>query len=348
MVSNKLIDILQRDGLTDMPDPESAIGATLEAALDYIPDLVFIKDRQFNLRLANKAYCDKTGKLRQNVIGKNAFQLFPPEIARAYQQKDEELAASCKMVRNEEWLVAANGERCLLDTIKMPIFDSTNNFQGIFAISRDITQMKQREMERDTLIRSLRDTLEMLQKQSNALKRINDQLKDMAITDALTGVANRRFFDRQYDIEWRRCRRDKSPLAVMLIDVDQFKLYNDYFGHTYGDECLRRVAQALEEQIGRPGDILARYGGEEFVVLLPNTKDHLAQVAKRCLEAVREVAIPHADSACHPVVTISIGAVVGYPHHLNDPIELLDLADQHLYLSKNHGRNTYTLPEDED
>ena len=324
------------------------MGATLEAALDYIPDMVFIKDRHFNVRLANKAFCEKTGAHRPNIIGKTVFEIFPPDIARIAQQKDEELAKTHQMVRNEEWIISGSGERCLLDTIKMPIFDDEHCFQGIFAISRDITQQKQREMERDTLISSLRDTLEMLQKQSEALRRINDQLKDMAITDGLTGVSNRRFFDRQYDIEWRRCRREKSPLAVMLIDVDQFKLYNDTFGHTMGDECLRKVAQALMDQIGRPGDILARYGGEEFVVLLPNTKDQLTKVAKRCIEAVRAVGILHAESACHPVVTISIGAVTGYPHHLDDPVELLDLADQHLYLSKNHGRNTYTVPDDED
>ncbi|OZG73192.1 hypothetical protein BTA51_11960 [Hahella sp. CCB-MM4] len=347
MVKDSLIELLRPASETALAIPGSALETTLEAALDYIPDMVFVKDQNFVVRLVNKAFCEKTGIPRHEIIGKTAAELFDPDMAETYQRTDDEILATGKSVRAEVWVVHRGSRRkWLLDTMKMPIFDSQNNFQGIFAVSRDITQQKQREMERDSLITSLRDTLEMLQKQSEALKKINEQLNDMAITDALTQVANRRFFDRQYDIEWRRCRREKSPLALLLIDVDQFKIYNDNFGHTAGDECLRRVANVLSKQIGRPGDILARFGGEEFVAVLPNTKDHLGEMAKRCLEAVQKEKIPHAKAAIHPVVTISIGGIVGYPHHLDSPLELLDLADQHLYLAKQRGRNTYTLMEE--
>ncbi|WP_020406801.1 sensor domain-containing diguanylate cyclase [Hahella ganghwensis] len=346
MVKDSLIELLQPASKTGLAIPLSSLETTLETALDYIPDMVFIKDRHFTMRLVNQAFCDKTGIPRQEVIGKTAAELFEPDLAQSFQESDEEILSSGKPVRSEVWLSRRRSQsRYLLDSMKIPIFDSHNVFQGVFAVCRDITQQKQREMERDSLISSLRDTLEMLQKQSEALKTINEQLNDMAITDALTQVANRRFFERQYDIEWRRCRREKSPLAILLIDVDQFKLFNDNFGHTAGDECLRRVANVLSKQIGRPGDILARFGGEEFVAILPNTKDHLAEVAKRCLAAVQKEKIPHAKSAYHPVVTISIGGIVGYPHHLESPLELLDLADQHLYLAKQRGRNTYTLME---
>lgn len=161
----------------------------------------------------------------------------------------------------------------------------------------------------------------------------------MAITDALTGLPNRRRFDQDLATEWLRGAREQEPLSLLMMDIDKFKVYNDTFGHIRGDGCLKQVAEACMDVICRPGDLVARYGGEEFSVILPNTSSEGAlAVAQEILEAVRHRRLPHPGSSFQ-VVTVSIGCATGIPTYGKHATELLDLADQALYAAKASGRN---------
>jgi diguanylate cyclase (GGDEF)-like protein len=139
-------------------------------------------------------------------------------------------------------------------------------------------------------------------------KRLTDELRRTATTDSLTGVASRRQFDESYRHEWLQARRTGDPVALLLVDVDHFKLYNDRYGHQQGDVCLRKVAQALVSASLRHADHVARYGGEEFVLLLPQTPRRGAEhIAHRILDAIDALSIPHEASPTARKVTVSVG-----------------------------------------
>ena len=172
------------------------------------------------------------------------------------------------------------------------------------------------------------------------LKQNRDQLVRLARTDGLTGLYNRRTFDDMLQREWRRLARTGEPLAVIMIDVDHFKLYNDTYGHGGGDTCLQRVARAAEGALQRPADVIARYGGEEFIALLPETGlDGAIAVAEAIRAAVANLEIPHSSSKTATYVTLSLGVGCTIPHADKDPATILELADQQLYAAKAEGRN---------
>lgn len=171
------------------------------------------------------------------------------------------------------------------------------------------------------------------------LKFQAELLRGMAFADGLTGVGNRRSFDERFDLEWRRCRRIGAPLALIMVDVDFFKLYNDHYGHQAGDDCLRAAAGKLKGALKRPQDMVARYGGEEFVCLLPETHHAGATAIAHALElAVRGLQIAHAGSSVAPVVTISLGVGTAMPGNPPDAQTLLLFADKQLYRAKEEGR----------
>ncbi|HEU6441133.1 MAG TPA: sensor domain-containing diguanylate cyclase [Microvirga sp.] len=173
------------------------------------------------------------------------------------------------------------------------------------------------------------------------------ELAVLAATDGLTGLANRRTLDRRLEIEWLRAAREGAPLSLLLIDVDQFKSYNDLYGHQQGDECLRRVAKVIADGAGRPGDFVARYGGEEIVVLLSDTDEEgAARVAEEIRAGVQALALRHEANPPSYILTISIGSVTQRPaaerSHMG-PSKLIDMADRALYRAKQDGRNRVAI-----
>lgn len=171
------------------------------------------------------------------------------------------------------------------------------------------------------------------------LKAQSDLLRQMVFIDGLTGVANRRCFDERLNTEWRRAARSALPLALLMLDVDHFKRFNDRYGHQAGDECLREVASAIKSGLRRPGDLVARYGGEEFVCILPGTDlDGALAVGVGIEQRVRGLRIEHADSDVSDAVTLSVGVAVSLPDRDGDPTRLLALADAQLYRAKHSGR----------
>ena len=178
------------------------------------------------------------------------------------------------------------------------------------------------------------------------LKIKNDMLEKLSMYDGLTNIRNRRFFDETFEKTFSEIKRDKKSLAVLMIDIDFFKPYNDNYGHGQGDETLRKVAKALEKTIKRASDFVARYGGEEFVILLKDiNKDGVEAVANNLLNAVRELKITHEFSKIEKYVTVSIG--VSYYNSSSDitKLELLLKADETLYNVKNSGRNNFAILE---
>ena len=180
-------------------------------------------------------------------------------------------------------------------------------------------------------------------------KAMEEQLLRMVMSDALTGVPNRRAFDQALRTEWRRCTRAAEPLSILMIDIDDFKGFNDNFGHLVGDAALCTVARALAATVSRAGDVLARFGGEEFAVVLPGTDaDGALTVANQIVEAVRTVQVTQAPGR---TLTVSVGAAAWTPATATTKASvLLTHADQALYSAKSHGKNRavgYTkLPED--
>ena len=178
------------------------------------------------------------------------------------------------------------------------------------------------------------------------LKIKNDMLEKLSMYDGLTNIRNRRFFDETFEKTFSEIKRDKKSLAVLMIDIDFFKPYNDNYGHGQGDETLRKVAKALEKTIKRASDFVARYGGEEFVILLKDiNKDGVEAVANNLLNAIRELKITHEFSKIENYVTVSIG--VSYYNSSSDitKLELLLKADETLYSVKNSGRNNFAILE---
>ena len=178
------------------------------------------------------------------------------------------------------------------------------------------------------------------------LKMKNDMLEKLSMYDGLTNIRNRRFFDETFEKTFSEIKRDKKSLAVLMIDIDFFKPYNDNYGHGQGDETLRKVAKALEKTIKRASDFVARYGGEEFVILLKDiNKDGVEAVANNLLNAIRELKITHEFSKIENYVTVSIGASFYNSSSDITKLELLLKADETLYNVKNSGRNNFAILE---
>lgn len=165
-------------------------------------------------------------------------------------------------------------------------------------------------------------------------------LEGLANLDGLTEMPNRRSFEMALDREWRRCSRSGDKMSLAMLDVDCFKQYNDNYGHTAGDEVLKRVAEVLKTEVQRPADVAARYGGEEFVLLLPETdSDGGRYIAEKIRVTISELDIKHGHSAVSNVLTASLGGVTVIPSNFSEAKDLTVGADSMLYEAKRRGRN---------
>jgi two-component system, chemotaxis family, response regulator WspR len=192
----------------------------------------------------------------------------------------------------------------------------------------------------------LMKTQELLEERSHALEqanaalvRANEELQRLASIDPLTGAGNRRRLDEVLDVEWRRAYRSRNVLALLMVDVDGFKSYNDTFGHQQGDAALKKVADALRAGASRAGEFVGRYGGEEFVVVIPSTsEDSPVECAELLRRRVADLAIAH-PAAAAGVLTVSIGVGSCVPSEGASTDVLLEAADHALYRAKADGRN---------
>lgn len=215
-----------------------------------------------------------------------------------------------------------------MDFIEKPVkkVELLARVSSVLRLKYEMDHRKSHERELEEFTRKLEDA--------------NKILERMSVTDGLTGIANRRYFDEVIDHEWLRAARDGTSLSLILIDIDFFKLFNDTYGHQAGDDCLKKVAIALKDALKRPADIVARYGGEEFAAVLPETEMSGAfTLAETMRTNVVELNIPHKNSKAATHVTISLGVASAVPERSSSQSVLIAEADRSLYEAKKEGRN---------
>ncbi|MDR3463449.1 MAG: PAS domain S-box protein [Beijerinckiaceae bacterium] len=284
-------------------------------------DVVFQLDTALTHEYASLACKEILGYEPEELVGTTPFILLhPSEAQRAAQIFQSLLDGSADRQSIVTHVRHRKGHWIWIEGSLRPIKDPTTGaISGITGALRDISVRKFVEQQ---------------------LAEANRRLETLVREDSLTRLSNRRAFDLALTKEYRRAQRDKAPLALIMIDVDRFKPFNDRYGHPAGDDCLRRISETIKTLIRRPGDMAARYGGEEFAVLLPGTNElGAAIIAEKIREAVLRLAIEH-EASPQRVVTISAGVASSGPKNFERrPAALLDRADKALYRAKDSNRN---------
>ncbi|NJM86713.1 MAG: diguanylate cyclase [Hydrococcus sp. RU_2_2] len=222
-------------------------------------------------------------------------------------------------------------------------------------LQQELEELKQEKNDLEILLETTTEHSDMveleLQKEISDrllveanLQKVNQELESLSCIDSLTGVANRRRFDRSLEQEWQRMMREQQPLSLIFCDVDHFKKYNDRYGHQAGDRCLQQVAKAIQASLLRAGDLAVRYGGEEFAVILPNTDAGGAiEVAKRIKSQLANLQIVQDNLSLGKYVTASLGVASLIPTSQNEPEFLIAQADKALYQAKEQGRDRFVV-----
>ncbi|MES2318879.1 MAG: GGDEF domain-containing protein [Pseudomonadota bacterium] len=284
-------------------------GRMYSSILDNAPLLISSKDLQGKVLMANKYFDVLDGYDANSFVGKSVFDLFPLEIAAQLWRNDVRAATEDAPVHEEETVYHRDKTAHTYATVKFPLHDSEGRVCGTCAVSTDITAARLAQHD--------------------------------SITDALTGLKNRRYFDMLFMEEQRRAHRDGRTLTVLLADVDSFKGYNDCYGHPQGDVVLTSVAHALGATLNRPGDLAFRIGGDEFACLFSTTVERESfELAERMRAHMVARNIAHSANAPHGVVTLSVGLAFIRPDQEMTLAEAYELADQALYRAKRKGRNT--------
>lgn len=313
--------IEQRQALEVAQDAAQQARQLLQDAVESLPEGFALFDAEDRLVVCNAQYRRLYPLSAPMIVPGNTFEQIARYGVERGQYPDaigDEEAWLARLIADHQAASQAALQR-LPDDRWVQAYERRTPQGGIAGVRTDVTQLVHKEQE---------------------LAAANAQLALLSATDGVTGIGNRRRFDERLDVEWKRCGRQGLHLAVVLIDIDHFKLYNDHYGHLAGDECLRRVAQLLQATIRRADEVAARYGGEEFVLLLPDTPlPDAMTVAQRCMDALREAALPHPRSPTAPTITFSMGIASVVPRPDAGSDTLVHAADAALYRAKHGGRN---------
>lgn len=322
---NEVETELQENKLTLAKLIENLPGMLYHSSDDYKLTMKFVSDNCYNLT----GY--QPEELIENKITYN--QLIHLQNRQSIGQQRQKALAKNQPFQLVYQIITAKKELKWVWEQGQGIFSINGELLAIKGLIIDITAQKQAEAE-------LTKQNLALQKAEAALIIANQQLQKIARLDGLTGIANRRHFDECLEKEWRRLTRTKSPLSLILCDVDYFKQYNDSCGHLAGDDCLREIAQTINKTVKRSADLAARYGGEEFAVILPNVSSKNAQkVAELIRTAIYQLQINHPTSKVSQYITISIGVATVIPTQVESPESLIIKADNALYQAKEKGRD---------
>lgn len=317
--------------------------------------IVIVDDTIFSLEVI-KAFLIKEGYLDVITV-KSARELY--ELVDGYSDRgmveidlilmdiimpDIDGIEACRNIKKREWLAD-------VPVIMVTATTEKDNLQ--LAFSAGAMDFIKKPLERVELVARVRSALRLkhetarrkareteLLEVTRQLQAANERLLHLTFLDGLTGIANRRHFDEELLQESRRAKRDKTPLSLIMLDIDYFKAFNDTYGHLKGDDCLKIVTSTLKKTLKRPGDLLARYGGEEFAVVLPNTGEvGAAVIAEELRASIESASIIHINSLCADYVTVSLGVVTRCPEQDETPDDMILAADRALYRSKHEGRN---------
>ncbi len=314
--------------ITERKKAEAALQESRNFLHDIIENngtVICVKDREGVHKLVNKKWEEVIGMKREMILEKKFEDYYPGEMADALRKNDLEVMKNGKAFEFDELIDDGKTKRHFL-SVKFPMRNENNIITGICVMANEITERKRAEEE-------LKEAKDLAEAYARELFRL-------AALDGLTKIANRRRFDEYLEMQWNKHIDEQIPLSLILMDIDYFKQYNDYYGHQAGDDCLVRVAQTISSVNQRPTDLAARYGGEEFVVILPNTNIEAAfAIAESTRQAILSLSIPHSRSEVNPYITLSLGVVALIPSQARNLTELIALADAALYKAKSQGRN---------
>ncbi|MDY0977127.1 diguanylate cyclase [Massilia sp. CFBP9012] len=307
--------------------PES-ISSLPARVLNLVDSGVIVLDHEGRIALWNGWLVPRSGRGAARMLGHALIEVFPD--LRGSRVEAAIFAALLEGVATEH--VPLSHSRAPFPLREPGSFDGALMDQAVSVTPFD-------EDGRRFCLVEIRDVSSVAVRERRLLEHA-ESLRARSYIDGLTGIANRRHFDVALERELRRAQRADGTLALLLVDIDSFKAYNDHFGHQQGDSCLTMVAQELAGMLKRPADLAARYGGEEFAAVLPDTTLEQARVlADRIRAHVAGLGLQQAPAAHHPQVTLSIGVAAFDRARLNAPEVLIEAADKALYAAKRGGRN---------
>ena len=316
-IDNILTETMKRSNEIFM---ESEIGHLItNLVFNASNDGIWAIDRNHKIIRVNRKLLYLFNKKVEDVAGIHCKDFFPDGCPLEDECPWKKIEKGEPVVAQESTLILPSGARCIYRVAFTPLCDLDGNTIGLVETFTDITERKQAE---------------------EALQRANRELEKLAREDGLTKLANRRKFDEYLEVEWRRQKRAQKPVSLIMCDVDNFKSYNDTYGHPTGDACLVEIAEIIMRSVHRVSDMGARYGGEEFAVIMPETDINGARVvADRISRGLKELKIPHSRSNAAPYVTVSYGVASMIPRDDLPSWALIEMADRRLYQAKQRGRN---------
>jgi diguanylate cyclase (GGDEF)-like protein/PAS domain S-box-containing protein len=295
----------------------AASDARFRAFLDASPVSAFIKDDQSRMIYCNKALAERFGAAPEDWIGKTDLETWPPEIAEEFRRSDAQALEANREIHFEDRTRGLDGRMVSWDVHKYAFADADGG-RSIACMALDVTRAWEAQQE--------------VQRIQLELQLANERLRTLSLTDALSGLMNRRALEDRLENERARSIRSGACLSLIMLDIDNFKGFNDTFGHVRGDEVLRQIA-VLMQRWTRRGDLVARYGGEEFLVILPDTgEDEAFEIAERLRYAITEANWEHRP------ITVS-GGVATWDKHMPTATECIHHVDEALYDAKRGGKN---------
>jgi diguanylate cyclase (GGDEF)-like protein/PAS domain S-box-containing protein len=287
------------------------------AFLNSSPVSAFIKDEDGRMVYCNQALAERFGATPEEWIGKTDFETWPREVAEQFQKTDQNVLQQNREFHYEDRTDRPDGRSVIWDVHKYPFVDASGH-RSVACMALDVTSRCEAQQQ--------------LQQTQRELQIAIEKLHILSRTDALTGLINRRALEDCLEIEWNASVQSSTPLSLLMLDVDDFKGFNDSFGHVHGDEVLRRIS-SLMRQWTRQSDMIARYGGEEFLLILPNTGAIEAfQIAERLREAIAAAVWEQRS------ITVSIG-IASRTECACTATRLVHQADEALYAAKHRGKN---------
>jgi diguanylate cyclase (GGDEF)-like protein len=322
---------LNKPVITSSPDPANDLSSR---ALNLVNCGIIVLDANHHIVLWNGWMVPRSGRSGARVRDRSLFEVFPN-----LRGSGVESAVLAALVDDVTTNVAQSQNHA-----PFPLREA-GSFDGPFIDQAVSVAPFSEGKERFCLI-EIRDVSNALDRERRLLDHAHS-LRARSYVDALTGIANRRYFDVALDRELRRAQRSGGELSLLLMDIDSFKAYNDHFGHQQGDACLVTVAKALAATLKRPADVAARYGGEEFAAILPDTAVEQARIVANAIrEQVLSLGLDHAPNAARPTVTLSIGVASHDGERLNEAAALIEAADKALYEAKRGGRDRVVVDGD--
>lgn len=342
--------------ISDRKRAEEALGESLRRFNDlvaYVSVGVYVfwlrANGTMEFEYVSDGWCEMNHIRREDLLNNPmlAWDVIHPEDFEDFKQLNQHVALERQPFVWEGRILVDGDVRFVLIESSPMFFD--NGDSRWFGFEQDITERKQAEATLYAANLALEQEITERRLVEQELKIKTEMLETLSMQDGMTGISNRRYFDQCAELEWQRSRRNGLPLSLLLVDVDHFKQYNDYYGHGAGDDCLKRVALALAGCCERPFDLVARYGGEEFIALLPETDlDGAHHLAEKMRAAVEALSIPHAYSSAGAVVTVSVGVATHGANRVKSNLRhLQDAADQALYRAKHQGRNRVQEEDDQ-